>query len=64
MAAVSYSVREKRETGDGPVIGHIAASDVPPDDGTLLEVKGKLMRVVAVREGDNTIIVEPFADSG
>jgi hypothetical protein len=64
MAAVMYSVREQRGTGYGPVIGHLAAGDVPTDDGTLLEVKGKLMRVVAVRRDHKTVIVEPFADPG
>jgi hypothetical protein len=64
MAAVTYSVREQRGTGYGPVIGHLAVGDVPSDDGTLLEIKGKLMRIVSVRHHDTTIIVEPFADPG
>jgi hypothetical protein len=70
MAGVTYSVREQQGTGYGPVIGnHVAAGDVPPDDGTLIEIKGKLMRVVAVRAdkfdaANNTIIVEPYADPG
>ena len=64
MAAVMYSVREQRGAGYGPVIGHIAAADVPPDDRTLIDVNGKLMRILAVRCGDNTIVVEPFADLG
>jgi hypothetical protein len=64
MAAVRYSVREQRGTGYGPVIGHLAAGDVPSDDGTLLEIDGKLMRIVSVRDHDATIIVEPFADPG
>lgn len=64
MAAVTYSVREQKGTGYGPVIGHLDPGDVPSDDGTLLEVQGKLMRIVSVRDYDATIIVEPFADPG
>ena len=69
MAGFAYSVREQRGTGYGPVIGHLASSDVPPDDGTLIEVKGRLMRVVAVRSEkldglNDTILVEPYADPG
>ena len=64
MAAVTYSVREQKGTGYGPVIGHLAARDVPSDHGTLLEVKVKLMRIVSVRDLDATVIVEPFADPG
>ena len=37
---------------------------MPSDDGTLLEVQGKLMRIVSVRDYDATIIVELFADPG
>lgn len=64
MAAVTYSVRERRGNGYGPIIGHVAAADIPPDDGTLIDVNGRLMRILAVRAGDETIIVEPFADPG
>jgi hypothetical protein len=64
MPAGRYSVRERDGAEYGPVIGHLAAGDVPPDDGTLIKVKGKLMRIVAVRSGDKTVIVEPFVDPG
>jgi hypothetical protein len=69
MAAVRYSVREREGTGYGPVIGQLDASNVPPEDGTLIEVKGRLMRVVGLvgEEIDglkDTVIVESFADPG
>jgi hypothetical protein len=47
---VTYSVREQQEVGYGPVTGsYVAAGGAPPDDGTLIKIKGRLMRVVAVR---------------
>jgi hypothetical protein len=64
MAGATYTVRERQGTGYGPVIGHLAATDIPPDFATLIDVKGKLMRIVAVRSGESTIIVEPFVDPG
>jgi hypothetical protein len=70
MVGFAYSVREQHGTGYGPVIGsYVAASEVPPDDGTLIEVKGRLMRVVVVHSKrmdglKNTILVAPYADPG
>jgi hypothetical protein len=70
MVGFTYSVRELDGTGYGPVIGsYVGSSEAPPDDGTLIEVKGKLMQVVAVHSEKldglkNTILVKPYADPG
>lgn len=70
MVGFTYSIREVEGAGYGPVIGsYVAAGEVPPDDGTLIEVKGRLMQVVAVRGDElgglkHTILVKPYADPG
>ena len=65
----NFSVRELHGTRFGPIIGsYVAASDTPPDEGSLIEVGGKLRRViVAGRDSDvgelnNTILVEHYTD--
>jgi hypothetical protein len=65
----NWSVRERQGTGYGPVIGAYAgASEVPPAEGVLIEVAGKLRRVVAGVPSDqldelkNTILVEHYIE--
>ncbi len=65
MIGFNYSVRELHGSRFGPIIGsYVASSDMPPDEGSLIEVGGKLRRVIVVgRDSEvdelhNTILVE------
>ena len=65
----NYSVRELQGTRYGPIIGtYLAASDRPPDEGSLIEVDGKFRRVIVagrrheLDELNNTILVESYPD--
>jgi hypothetical protein len=65
----NWSVRERQGTGYGPVIGtYVGASEVPPAEGVLIEVEGKLRRVVAGVPSDqldelkNSILVEHYTE--
>ena len=69
MIVFNYSVREVQGTGYGPIIGsYVGASQVPPSEGSLIEVDGRLRRVVAPAAADvaeelhNTILVEHYSD--